>query len=679
MPNFDKNRIFNESPKKVLRREYENLKQDFSKLNAMKYKQFYESASLSFILENSEIIFAEPYKGLEFYKTLMENAVLPFNAIEQEITKVDNYISEHAQKMSDTQKSEYTALLESLQNRYDKMKNSSCLYDTLMENTDDIMQVYDDLYEYTKDENKEIPDSIKDLMESDNINLLDTMNVVLGVPELHSEMVEYLESCYNPNPKTPEDYALNTFTTNVISRMMKDSYFSEKVSHIPNMNLRHFIMGLGGVKTSEIMDDVLTEHVKNYDPMYSTTENSVNRIFEDDTYSELFEDTNIEEKMNRLLCEKAVLDINMAFMNMDFMSEGTITQSVNSVVEELCIESTIIEKIPQELTGQIKLLQEKCDEVDSEIDIMTEKYFSADGSPSRVVAYSIGKYGQDKMTSKDAKDREPEEIEVYAPKKREKENHDGNQSSDTESDDDDSHAEQDEEDKDLEKRNAAKKRHDDKYSNMDIDDDEFKSVMEAEENKLEEKKEKKGLFQKKEKPPKVEKPEKKPFFQRVQNKALDANVQFKKTVAKGQRTAQDARNAGKAVAKVPMNVSDSIKRTVSKWDELDDNRRKEYIIQPGYRKKYFKALQLAIMHGVAWSINPLLNIVLAITHKLSAHKDERIKNELVRELKAEIKVTEEKIEDARSNGDNQQKYKLIRIKEKLDAELVRVGANAKFI
>lgn len=165
----------------------------------------------------------------------------------------------------------------------------------------------------------------------------------------------------------------------------------------------------------------------------------------------------------------------------------------------------------------------------------------------------------------------------------------------------------------------------------------------------------------------------------MQNKALDTNVQFKKTVAKGRRTAQDARNAGKAVAKVPMNVTDSIKRTVDKWDELDDNRRKEYIIQPGYRKKYFKALQLAIMHGVAWSINPLLNIVLAISHKLSAHKDERIKNELVRELKAEIKVTEEKIEDAKANGDNQQKYKLIRIKEKLDAELVRVGANAKFI
>lgn len=477
----------------------------FSKLNAMKYKQFYESASLSFILENSEIIFVEPYRGLEFYKTLMEHAVLPFNVVEAEIAKVDTYISENKDKMSETQKSNYTELLESIQNRYNSMKNSSCLYNELMENGDSMTEIYDDLYEYSKDTSRDIPKSIKSLMESENINLLDTLNVVIGIPELHLEMVEYLESCYYSTPSTPEEYALNTFTTNVVSRMMKDSYFSEKVSHISNMNLRHFIMGLGGVKTSEIMEEVLTERVKNYDPIYSTTENSVNRIFEDDIYSELFEDTNIDERENRLLCEKAILDINIAFMNMDFMSEGTITPSINSVVEQLCVESTTIEKIPQDLGGQIKLLQEKSEQVDLELQLLEEKYFSADGSPSRVVSYSIGRYGQDKMTSKDAKDKEPEEVEVYTPKKRE--TRDEKQSSDNESDDDDSHGEEEE----LEKRNASKKRRDDKYANMDIDDNELDSVTEAE-DLSDDKKQKKGLFQKKEKPVKVEKPEKKPFF-----------------------------------------------------------------------------------------------------------------------------------------------------------------------
>ena len=160
---------------------------------------------------------------------------------------------------------------------------------------------------------------------------------------------------------------------------------------------------------------------------------------------------------------------------------------------------------------------------------------------------------------------------------------------------------------------------------------------------------------------------------------MDTNVKFKKKVAEGRRTAQDARNAGKAVAKVPMNITDSIKKTVDDWEEMDDNRRKEYIITPGYRKRYFKALKLALMHGVAFSINPLLNIVLAICGKFSATKDIRIRNELTRELEAEIKVTDEKIEDAKSAQDNQQKYKLMRIREKLNAELTRVSTNAKTI
>ena len=150
-------------------------------------------------------------------------------------------------------------------------------------------------------------------------------------------------------------------------------------------------------------------------------------------------------------------------------------------------------------------------------------------------------------------------------------------------------------------------------------------------------------------------------------------------IFKAKRKAVDARNAKKAVAKVPTNIIDSIKKRMDEWDEMDDNRRKEYIIKPGFRKKYFRALKLCIMHYGAFAINPVLNIVLAISQKASHTKDVRIRNELIRELNAEIKVTEEKIEDAKSNGDNQQKYKLMRIKEKLQAEVTRVQANTKFI
>ena len=60
-------------------------------------------------------------------------------------------------------------------------------------------------------------------------------------------------------------------------------------------------------------------------------------------------------------------------------------------------------------------------------------------------------------------------------------------------------------------------------------------------------------------------------------------------------------------------------------------------------------------------------------------RNKRLRNELTKELETEIQVTEEKIQDANANGDQKEKYQLIRIKNKLEAEKVRVNANSKYI
>ena len=64
---------------------------------------------------------------------------------------------------------------------------------------------------------------------------------------------------------------------------------------------------------------------------------------------------------------------------------------------------------------------------------------------------------------------------------------------------------------------------------------------------------------------------------------------------------------------------------------------------------------------------------------ISKDKDRRIRNELTRELETEIRICEEKINDANANGDQQEKYKLMRIKDKLTAEKHRVQLNSNFI
>ena len=128
------------------------------------------------------------------------------------------------------------------------------------------------------------------------------------------------------------------------------------------------------------------------------------------------------------------------------------------------------------------------------------------------------------------------------------------------------------------------------------------------------------------KPVEVEKPQKRSLAQRIQNKALDTNSKVHKKLAQIHRKNIDRKNAAKAVGKIPAGAGSMLKKQISEWEEIDDDKRKEYIIKPGTRKKYFRALKFAIEHYIAFAISPLMNIVLLICQKLSHYKDIRIRN-----------------------------------------------------
>ena len=165
----------------------------------------------------------------------------------------------------------------------------------------------------------------------------------------------------------------------------------------------------------------------------------------------------------------------------------------------------------------------------------------------------------------------------------------------------------------------------------------------------------------------------------IQYKAMDAEAKQMALFGKVARTGQDVVNAGKAVMALPMNVVKEIKKVSDDLDKVDDNRRKAFMTDPGFRKKSFHNLKMAIMYGTAVQINLALLPILLIIRHFSKDKDIRIRNELIREIETEIKVCEEKITDASSAGDNKEKYRLIRIKEKLLAELARVKSNSKYV
>ncbi len=164
---------------------------------------------------------------------------------------------------------------------------------------------------------------------------------------------------------------------------------------------------------------------------------------------------------------------------------------------------------------------------------------------------------------------------------------------------------------------------------------------------------------------------------KMSNKAIDADVKYQKAKASGKKIKDDVANVAKAGTKIPADVLNTVKSAINELDNMDDNKRKDYMLKPGFRKKYWKVLRLAITHGLFFAINPVLNIVTIIATKISNKKDERIRTEFINELEAEIEICEKKIEDASMESNKSDKYKLMRVRKRLQQQLLRVKFNSE--
>lgn len=164
---------------------------------------------------------------------------------------------------------------------------------------------------------------------------------------------------------------------------------------------------------------------------------------------------------------------------------------------------------------------------------------------------------------------------------------------------------------------------------------------------------------------------------KMSNKAIDADVKYQKAKASGKKIKDDVANVAKAGTKIPADVLNTVKSAINELDNMDDNKRKDYMLKPGFRKKYWKVFRLAITHGLFFAINPVLNIITIIATKISNKKDERIRTEFINEIEAEIEICKEKINDASMESNKSDKYKLMRVKKRLEQQLLRVKFNSE--
>ena len=664
-------------------------------------------------------------KGFAFYKNIIETQDIPVDRMFSEYEKLDEFLDENEKHMSDEQKNMYEELKIAFEKQMKEVVPIISL--VTMDDPSIFYPLYDALYRIKKN-SEDVED--KDLIISFFNKKAEEKDFSMGViftlinfsshfPELAELTIRELRQIVTDNPTSVEEALATSKVLHVVHYISYTCKYYDQIHANPNMNFRFLLTGIRDLQISDILNRIM---IRKVDPEvnFSTPLGMMNSILRNDDLKSVETEHETDEKILPVKIRRALLVFEKAIIEHAFKDgytdEANFDFWTDDVIMTLCVKSDDLYQVVRDPEDCIRLLEK---EIKTSLEIIdkfykshlkegesyeestyTERYFSADGTPGKIVGSSIGGVGEN--PKKKGVDEEPKKAKSSTKIEDE-----------PEEDEDDIEDDVD----DIEESTFKTAKYEPAEFHMakfdcpefkmaKFDCPEFKMAKfktaedylaepnEEKEDKSNQKKGKlKGLFKTAkeatededdiEKNPATETtvktPSKKNVFQRIQNKALDADVQFKKKVANGKRLETDAKDALKAVAKIPENIVNSVKKDIEHWDEMDDNRRKEYIIKPGIRKKYFRALRLCLMHYGAFAINPVLNIVLFICQALGKTKDVRIRNELIRELKAEIRVTEEKISDANANGDQKQKYQLMRIKEKLEAEMARVTLNSSVV
>ena len=571
MPHIDINRILNESPKKRLIIGNEKLKQNFTEEAASTYKDIYKDQPLSFIIENSRLIFSEPYFGTSFY----ENAILGdkeyciFNEYGKEKEKVDEFIKENGENMSSEQLAIYTDLASKINQKISSNRNTIFLSKYATEKTgneDFEIKLADALYEFANhdgDLNK-----VTSLMESieDPTSFFVYAPYAGAITEDASIFGNGFNKFYNESSEEIHGEELKTVIETVctLSKLTADKAYEEAVKKIPSRVNRDTVLAIASESVSNIINDLETEHVQEseIDSFYSSPVSAVNNLFENEFEYEFAKDENTEFKNQRLNLQKALLESALEFVTYEY-------QTANDTNEEIQGYTLFDENVS----------------IEEAFKILNDKY--------TLVKESLG------IVEEETEENEEEK-------------------------EDDQHY---------------------------------------------------GVDQSK----KAKAPKPKNLANKVQFKAMDAEAKQMKKMSTAKQKGQEVKNAVKAVSKLPENVIKDIKDQIHKTDEADSERRKKYMVEPGFRKKAFRNLKLAILYGGAAQIKLALVPFTAFCRHLSKEKDRRVRNELINEIETEIKICDEKINDANSAGDNQEKYKLMRIKAKLEQERLRVKTNSKYV
>lgn len=706
MASLNVEKILTGTPEKAFLEARKELTEDYNETSANEFFYSYCEQPLSFILKHSREIFSETYFGYDFYVDLIEHYTYDPRRYEIEADKVRNYIDlAKERKLSSNQIEKYEILLERLI-QYSSANTNFCKCMLIAASSEGGEEFFENVFDYLYDiEQDKKMISSSGGYEADNILIkLDNLaEAIFGVKNVYCKMTAGLIFCfrnpsYTPNLIEATRQILSDITINedigdiqrledCISMLMRDEpvkYMLSKISGPIGGILEYWIdiaskkdraLKEAETKTTEATSDIqssISEH-----PISS----DINGLFE------IPEILSTESFQDAILCEK-------------YDNYSRLHAIYEAKLEAALVEGGLIAENASDIVCAIE----------AELSYME---WEDDGSPNAVIAKHI-------MTSK-------EKEEIATAREKEKKSIQGNLIASNVERESAISSESDLCNKIKEDISRLGKI--DPIAHLGTSDEKINSIIREVRSNLEiYKKEAKSLNYKRamdlcndlEDEIKVSDPMYESFdnsvdknlqmflegdslkddladmnpksttngkpikpktdlVTKIQNKALDRAAKDEEKLAKNKEKTQKLKNAANAVSSTPKHIIDDAKKLVSDFDKWDDNRRKEFLIKPGYRHKIVKVMKNALITGSVASANMALIPLLALCKHCSKLKDKRIRNELAKELENEIRICEEKINDANSAGDNKSKYELMRIKDKLEAEKTRVRINSNYL
>ena len=631
---LDTDRILNGTDTKQLINAYENLKSSYSNDSAKGYCSYYKGKPLSFIMKNARYIIAEPQFGLPFVQWVATSFPLTFTNLTNLRGCICSYLDEYGNRMDSRVKDLYTnahgVISEACNKRVCEGAMESRFEDPKAEEFLDT--IYGALCSKRLENNDDVTKGFFDgyspyRAECEDLNSYiksyPTMSKILYTTPYATELCLESELCESfmdlmTDKDGFENKAKNLVACETVQELLLSERFAESVNNFRNGNLRTLVTGM---MSADIANEVISSFKEAVDdtinPVYSSTLSAVNAIMEESVYDDIYKE------------DRDIVKSGMTSLKHEVYE--SVRQNIHSLYEvmeetDILPETPLFTVIKESMgvTGEVTVMEayKLITEATAEAEANNRYFFESekDGAMNSVIAnkhkaLSAKQVPNKKAVTSVSNDDEEDSIE---------------------------------EDDEKELPEATK------VDSKDLPDS-------SNPNSTKPQKPKQGVIG------------------TIQNKALDAHAKSKQVGSKLRQLGTSVKNAGTAVLKIPAGLLAGLKGIIKGFDDMDDNRRKQYMLQPGYRKRIFKNLRVAATYGLAGYCSALLVPVVWFGRKLSKEKNKRIRNEFASELETEIKVCEEKINDAQARDDKEAKYQLMRIRDSLARERERVQMNGKYI